>query len=132
MHACAHCNVIVKSRQNQKRTSGALCYPSHVSTTLKKIVGLLMFKWVTLEIWRKLFLASRNLHAQVGRNLWHVESNYAYLFASTLFFLVQFLRKEILRVEIQSFFRVLITISEKITPFLSLVFHMYSKLWKDN
>jgi len=28
-----------------------------------------------LEIWRKLFLAARNLHAQGGRNLWHVESN---------------------------------------------------------
>ncbi len=42
---------------------------------MKKIVDLLMFEWVTFEIWRKLFLAPRNLHAQVGRNLWHVESN---------------------------------------------------------
>jgi len=42
---------------------------------MKKIVDLLMFKWATLEIWRKLFLAPRNLDAQVGRNLWHVENN---------------------------------------------------------
>jgi len=95
-----HCNVIVKSRQNQKRTSGALCYPSHVSTTVKKIVGLLMFKWVTLEIWRKLFLASRNLHAQVGRN---VESNYAYLFASTHFFWSNFYKMKFLNFKLKVF-----------------------------
>jgi hypothetical protein len=51
---------------------------------------------------------------QVGRNLLHVESNYASLFASTLFFLVSFFRKEILKIEIESFFRVLIARSEKI------------------
>jgi hypothetical protein len=113
MHACAHYNVILKARQNKKRTSGVLCYPSHVSTTMKKIVGLLMFKWVNLDIWRKLFLAPRNLQI-VSRNLWHVESNYASLFASTLFFLVQFFQKEILKIEIESFFRALMARSEKI------------------
>jgi len=54
------------------KTSGTLCYPSHVHTMMD---GLLMFEYVTLEIWRKLFLASRNPHAQSGRNLWHVQSN---------------------------------------------------------
>jgi len=90
---------------------------------MKKIVGLLMFKWVTLEIWRKLFLASRNLHAQVAETcgMWRVTMH---IYLHQPFFMVQFLRKEILRFEIESFFRVLITISEKITRFLSLVFHM--------
>jgi len=124
-HACAHCNVIVKGRQNQKRTSGALCYPSRVSTKMKKIVDLFMFKWVTLEIWKKLFLAPRNLHAQVGRNLWHVESNPGiFICINPFYLLVKFFQKENFKIEIEYFFRVSIARSEKIARFLSLVFHM--------
>jgi hypothetical protein len=60
---------------------------------MKEIVGFLMLNWVTLEIWRKLFLAPRNLHAQVGRNLWHVESNYALYLHQPFFFWSYFFSK---------------------------------------
>jgi hypothetical protein len=124
-HACAHCNVIVKIRQNQKTTSGALRYPSHVSTTMKKIVGLLMFKWVTLEIWRKLFLEARNLHAQVCRNLWDVESNLGiFICINPFFYCPIFIKKKFTKLKLNIFFRVSIARSEKIARFLSLVFHM--------
>jgi len=92
---------------------------------MKKIVGLLMIKWITLEIWRKLFLAPRNVHAQVGINLWHVRVTEASLFASTPFFYCPItFPKENLKIEIEYFFRV------SIARFLGLVFHVYPKLWK--
>jgi hypothetical protein len=103
-HECAYCNVIVQSRQNQKRTSTALCYPSHVITRMNKIVCLLMFKWVTREIWRKLFLAPRNLHAQVGRNLWHVQSNGRIFIGINPFFYREFFfKKKILKLKLNIF-----------------------------
>jgi hypothetical protein len=40
------------------------------------------------------------------------------------FLLPKFFQKETLKIEIELFFRVSITRSEKIAPFLSLVFHM--------
>jgi hypothetical protein len=55
--------------------------------------------------------------------MWRVTE--ASLFASTLFFYCPFFfQKEILKIEIELFFRVSITRSEKIAQFLSLVFHM--------
>jgi hypothetical protein len=54
--------------------------------------------------------------------MWRVTE--ASLFASTLFFTAQFFPKRILKIEIELFFRVSITRSEKIAQFLSLVFHM--------
>jgi hypothetical protein len=60
-----------------------------VMQALNKIVSLLIFKWVILEIWRKLFLAPRNLHFQVGRNLLHVETNRDIFMCTTPFFTSQ-------------------------------------------
>jgi hypothetical protein len=66
--------------------------------------GLLMFEYVTLEIWRKLFLASRNPHAQSGRNLWHVESNWGIFICINPFFLLpNFFQKEHYKIEIEFF-----------------------------
>jgi hypothetical protein len=72
-----HC----KKQAKPKEDLQSPLYPSH-----EQIVSLSMFKWVTLEIWRKLFLAPRNLHAQLGRNLWHVESNRAIFICINPFF----------------------------------------------
>jgi hypothetical protein len=54
--------------------------------------------------------------------MWRVTD--ASLFATTLFLLPNFFQKEILKIEIELFFRVSSTRSEKIARFLSLVFHM--------
>jgi hypothetical protein len=71
---------------------------------MNRIVGLLMFKWVTLEIWRKLFLAPRNLHAQVGRNLWHVESNLGiFICINPFFYRSIFLEKKFFKLKLNIF-----------------------------
>jgi hypothetical protein len=66
--------------------------------------GLLMFEYVTLEIWRKLFLASRNPHAQSGRNLWHVESNSGiFICINPFFYCPIFSKKKILKLKLNFF-----------------------------
>ncbi len=72
--------------------------------TMKTIVRLLMFKWVTLEIWRKLFLAPRNLHAQVGRNLWHLESNWGiFICIKPFFYCPSFFKKKFKKLKLKFF-----------------------------
>jgi hypothetical protein len=90
---------------------------------MNKIVGLLMFKWA-IEIWRNLLLAARNLHAQLGRNLWHVESNPGIFICINPFSYQSFFFNLKKKFDIEYFSRVSIARSEKIAPFLSLVFHL--------
>ncbi len=98
-----------------------------------------MFKWVTLEIWRKLFLAPRNLHAQVGRNLWHVESNQGIFFCINPFFYCPiFFKKKFKKLKLKFFsgfqsadfwvwFSMCSQNYERITKYFG--FHIWNILW---
>ncbi len=97
----SQCHCKKKAKPKKDLWSPLLSKPCQYND--EKNCQLLMFKWVTLEIWRKLFLAPRNFYAQVGRNLWPVQNNYASLFALTLFFWSDFLEKKFLKLKLKVF-----------------------------